>query len=249
MARYATGKVDEAGYPLVSGEALDYTFFNLIKGVDGDLRFIDRKWRFLRELPSDYILFRNLYHVHTFLGPFVKEKDPRKFVSSILTGIYPRYDPERIRRCCALEEEFQSAVNLDQVRISLDPRPIFSVEQTLHVLDSALTQRDDEVSRLSQELKARERQLTETVQTVGKMTEGLAILKRLIQRLIQETVSAELLGDAGELCLKLGMIDTGQSLFEKSRSLDSQKNHPKSPKFSKSGRKGSAKRQSPNHPE
>jgi SAM-dependent methyltransferase len=220
LAHFSTGKVNKEGYHLVSGDAVDYTFFNIIKTEDGDLRFVDRKWTFKSQLPADYILFRNVFHLHTFLRPFVLEKDLRRFTLGIMTGIYPDYTPGRVQKCFSLEEEFQSTVNIDDVRISLDPPAIYSLEQTLDVYKMALAKQDEDLQKLSMEVKERDRQLEGVSQTVKKMNEGLAILKRLIDRLMMENASAQLLADAGELCRKLGMMESARAFFEKSLAAD-----------------------------
>lgn len=223
LSNFSTRRADREGYPSVSGDAFDYTFFNIIKTEEGDFRFIDKKWKFKSELPADYILFRNLFHIHTFFRPFVSEKDLLKFIYEIITKIYPNCSMERIKKSFLLEEEFQSGVNVDDVRIRLDPPPIYSIEQLAKVVGInglALAEKVEEVCRLNMKVKSYEQQLREMSGTVGKLNEVLFMLKRLIERLMEEEVSAKLLAETGELCSKLGMMDSARAFFEKSRSVD-----------------------------
>jgi SAM-dependent methyltransferase len=120
MSKYYTGKDDAAGYPLVSGEAIDYTLWNLVLMEGGELFFIDRKWTVKGNVPADLILFRNLFHAYLMVHPFLSDKGRPSFITHYMRRIYPRYSPGRLKYDVRLEEKFQSAVCGRKVMIGRD---------------------------------------------------------------------------------------------------------------------------------
>ncbi len=120
MSKYDTGEKDVDGYPLVSGEAIDYTFWNLVSAEGGELLFIDKKWKIKKDIPADLILFRNLFYAYPTVGPFLNERDRLKFITRNIRSIYPRYSLSRLRYDVRLEEKFQSDICGRSVCIGMD---------------------------------------------------------------------------------------------------------------------------------
>ncbi len=110
MSTYETGKKDTEGYPLVSGDAIDYTFWNLVYREDGGLFFIDRKWKIKKDIPADLVLFRNLFYSYLTVLPFLDDKSRLNFIIRNIRRIYPNYSLNRLRYDVGLEEKFQSAI-------------------------------------------------------------------------------------------------------------------------------------------
>ena len=120
MSKYYTGRKDDGGYPLVSGEAIDYTFWNLVSGEGGELLFIDKKWKIKKDIPADLILFRNLFYAYPTVHPFLYEKNRPGFITRNIRCIYPQYSSGRLRYDVTLEEKFQSAICGRDVNIGMD---------------------------------------------------------------------------------------------------------------------------------
>lgn len=112
---YSLGKLDDEGFILVRGEAIDYTLWNVVRSDDGELHFIDRKWRCNGSLPSDYILFRNFYYIYDFIRPFLAGKPKSAFILENIKPFYPQYTEKRMLHDLGLEERFQSALRNDHV--------------------------------------------------------------------------------------------------------------------------------------
>ncbi len=126
---FSINEKDEEGYHLVDGGAIDYTFWNLIKGPDNSLHYMDRKWRFRDKIPADFVLFRSLYYLYAIYAPFIKEKDSRSFIVGIINTIYPKYTGERLKENLKLEESFQSEVsnNPENFNALELPPPAYSI--------------------------------------------------------------------------------------------------------------------------
>ncbi len=101
---------DENGYHLVDGNAIDYTFWNLLITSDNEIIFIDKKWRYRDILPADFILFRNLCYLFDSIHPFIKEKNKSEFVINIVKRIYQQYNYIRLSQNENLEREFQTQI-------------------------------------------------------------------------------------------------------------------------------------------
>lgn len=120
ILKYSTGKTDAGGYPLVRGDAVDYTLWNLVSLDDGNLCFIDKKWKIKRDIPADFVLFRNLFHAYFVVHPFLNEKSRPKLIVDMIRSVYPRYSLSRLNYNAKLEEEFQSIIHNKTVTIRLD---------------------------------------------------------------------------------------------------------------------------------
>ncbi len=115
---YATGGTDREGYPLVKGDAMDYTFWNLVVRKNGELSFIDKKWRMKNDIPADFVLFRNFYYVYDKISPFLGGEECPGFIVRIVRRVYPRYSLKRFRVDLKYEEEFQSLVSNRRIKLS-----------------------------------------------------------------------------------------------------------------------------------
>lgn len=110
IAAYGTGRIDEEGYQLISGQAVDYCFNNLIR-TEATMEFIDRKWALESEISEDYVLFRSLLELFKEMFPFIQESKASEFVVKLINGIFPQYNNSRFVSNLELESRFQSLVN------------------------------------------------------------------------------------------------------------------------------------------
>ncbi len=127
ISGYSTGRTDGSGYPMVYGSTVDYTMWNLVRSGDGTLHFFDRKWRMTKDLPADFVLFRNLFYIYYTLYPFLREDSRPAFIVEVIRAIYPQYSLERLKENAALEEEFQTAVSNRKATLCLDHPPVVKV--------------------------------------------------------------------------------------------------------------------------
>ncbi|HEY3277717.1 MAG TPA: methyltransferase domain-containing protein [Syntrophorhabdaceae bacterium] len=95
-------------YPLVSGDGIDYCFWNLVREESGDLQFIDRKWSTRNPIPIDFVLFRNLYYLFQDVYPFVTARRLSDFAVPLLQAFFPRYTKSRFSEHLEREARFQS---------------------------------------------------------------------------------------------------------------------------------------------
>ena len=170
---YSTGKTDENGYDLVKGDAIDYTFWNLIVS-DKKLHYIDRKWTIKKDIPADLVLFRSLFYMFDTLSPFLTEKDVSSFIIGNIQSIYPQYDKKRLDDNVLSEEDFQSAVGTRKVKLSMSKPPVYSIAQQVRRaydsehylerikgLESRIAERDARLTTLGAIVSARDRELDE----------------------------------------------------------------------------------------
>ncbi len=111
LIKFYINKNDEEGYPLVSGEAFDYTFWNL--KIDKSLKwvFIDPKWSCKNYLPGDYILFRNLLALYNDFKPYIKEKNEKIFILERIRKIFSKFNYERLKDCYLIEYKIKKEIN------------------------------------------------------------------------------------------------------------------------------------------
>jgi predicted SAM-dependent methyltransferase len=141
ISKYCTGFTDDSGFPLVNGEAFDYTLWNLVQGKNGDIAFIDKKWHVKKAIPADFILFRNLFHAYLLIHPFLNDKSRRRFILDNIRCIYPRYSRDRLKYDVWLEEKFQSILCEKKVLIGMDS-PIDSALNKMAILAQRLEHTD-----------------------------------------------------------------------------------------------------------
>ncbi|MCX7965059.1 MAG: class I SAM-dependent methyltransferase [Syntrophorhabdaceae bacterium] len=110
LKRYDTYTKDNYGYPLIKGEAIDFTIWNLLKS-DNTLIFFDKKWQSKNPLSSDFILFRSLFYLYQDIYPFLNV-DCESFVITIINSIFPFYNKDRYLKNLTLENTFQNSISL-----------------------------------------------------------------------------------------------------------------------------------------
>jgi GT2 family glycosyltransferase/cytochrome c-type biogenesis protein CcmH/NrfG/SAM-dependent methyltransferase len=115
LSDFSTGCSDEEGYPLLKGEAIDCTLWNLIRN-DNDLVFIDEKWKWLEAIPIDYALFRSLHYFLTQNHHYLRtNKEPSKIIISLIKDLYPQYCQNRHLRNTRREAEFSAIIKTNPV--------------------------------------------------------------------------------------------------------------------------------------
>lgn len=107
ILHFSTGERDDDGYPRIRGEAIDFTFWNLIVSEGPRLVCIDKKWRSQSPIPVDFVMFRNLLHIFALVKPFTRNKDRLLFSSAMMKHIFPGYPYERFLDVVHREEAFQ----------------------------------------------------------------------------------------------------------------------------------------------
>jgi hypothetical protein len=116
----ADAALDQGLYDVLDGSALDLTFWNVIRRADGSLSFIDTKWTRKEPVPTDYLLFRNLYFVLSTGSPFV-QVSVREAIVRILQQFYPTFDDARLAEHLEAEKRLQECVHADDLsRVHLD---------------------------------------------------------------------------------------------------------------------------------
>ncbi len=177
IAQYGTGKLDGDGYPLVKGEAVDYTFWNVLSGKDGEFYFIDRKWRSKADITADLVLFRSLYFAFDKMIPFVNQKNMSKFIIGYIKELYPQYDIDRLMKNLADEEAFQSIAGNKKVKLSLDIPPLYSISGQAS-WDGNSESRDFRIRALKDELHSAEALVAERDGRILAMGDELSRMKR-----------------------------------------------------------------------
>ncbi len=107
VEEFATGWVDEAGVPLLDGEAFDAIWWNIMRDDDGGWHWIDREWRFRGSLPLDYVVWRTLLHYALNFGLHLpapwNRGDAVGFAGHWLHQLHPETTGERLKYLVALE--------------------------------------------------------------------------------------------------------------------------------------------------
>jgi len=107
LYQFSTGEWDEDGYILVKGEAIDFSFWNVLVGVGNHLFFIDKKWKSKKPIPVDFVIFRNLFFLFEYIKPYIENKDRLLFCSILMRHLFKNYSYERMMTIIHREEEFQ----------------------------------------------------------------------------------------------------------------------------------------------
>lgn len=107
ILHFSTGERDNAGFLLIKGDAIDFSFWNVIVGEGARLVCIDKKWRSSDSIPVDFVMFRNLLHIFALVKPFTRNKDRLLFSSVMMKHLFPGYPYERFLDVVHREEAFQ----------------------------------------------------------------------------------------------------------------------------------------------
>jgi hypothetical protein len=118
LSMNTAGSFDSSGYPLVPGDKIDFCFWNLIKTAEGKFEFVDNKWKLSRDIPADFIIFRNLLYLFRDVYPFIQEKAFSEFSLPIMQSLFPSYSLDRFEENLIRESEFQSSIRLNPVHIT-----------------------------------------------------------------------------------------------------------------------------------
>lgn len=132
-ARYGGRGRDASGAELLSGRAVDGTWWNVV--VDGQERWepIDEEWELDGLIPLDFVLWRTLYHFAERYRPYLPQPwsgaSSREFAAAHLARLRPEIDPDRMAWMQQLEEGLGALVRGDDSRNALvelaeAPRPI-----------------------------------------------------------------------------------------------------------------------------
>jgi GT2 family glycosyltransferase/2-polyprenyl-3-methyl-5-hydroxy-6-metoxy-1,4-benzoquinol methylase len=159
---YSIDKKDPEDYPLVKGETIDFTFWNLIVGKDQKPVFIDNKWRYKDPLPVDIVLFRNLFNIFEKISPFLKNKNKQQFILEIIQSLYPQYSETRLFTNLELEKTFQSYTSgrvqnftiKNSVQNSLNEIVLLNQELSVQVtnLNQVIAGKDLEINKLHEQV-------------------------------------------------------------------------------------------------
>ncbi len=109
---FGIGETDMEGFPVLKGEAIDFTYWNIKEDQNNNWHFIDRKWKFKTPLPVDYILFRNLAGLWEECFPFLPNYSKEEFIYHILKDIFPYLYAKRIENYIERERRLHSILSL-----------------------------------------------------------------------------------------------------------------------------------------
>lgn len=187
---YPTFAHDPEGYALVKGEAIDYTFWNIIVEPHRAFNFIDRKWNHTNPLPADLILFRNLFNIFEKCGPYLKIKNKRSFILEMIRSIYPQYSEMRLSAALEFERVFQAYASgrpqnftmESSVHESIADKLTQNVEMAAKVesLNQSLTDRFAEIQEMTSVIASRDRYLAEREKLLKAQTIRSEELERAV---------------------------------------------------------------------
>lgn len=100
---FSINKSDEEGYELVSGEAFDFVFNNLIEDIDGKWVFIDKKWEANTDFSEDFIMYRAIKNIFFEMHPYIKYFSFNDFAMKFLTKLYNGFDAKRLNKLYKVE--------------------------------------------------------------------------------------------------------------------------------------------------
>lgn len=107
---FSLARVDEDGYEYVDGTAIDYCLWNIVQDNTSKLHFIDRKWKYLRAITADFVIFRSIIGLYQDVYPFIEETKLSDFVIKIMQNLFPQYNKTRFDYNFRSEEEFMKQV-------------------------------------------------------------------------------------------------------------------------------------------
>ncbi|MDD1702408.1 MAG: glycosyltransferase [Methanoregula sp.] len=159
---YATGETDSDGYPLVKGESIDYTFWNLIEDPDKGLVFVDQKWKVKEPITADQVIFRNLFWIFENICPFLKNKDKISFILSMLQDLYPQYSEKRLMNNLQFENLFQRFVTEPCPNLTTACSPHYSFSDQM-ILSRQMSEYIPVLEKTIAEKECRIKEITETM--------------------------------------------------------------------------------------
>ena len=112
LKNFSKGARDDFGYEVVDGRSIDYCFWNLLRGENGQLVFIDTKWAYDGFLTADDVLYRSLNGLYYDVYYHVKQIPFSEFTISLLSKVYENYDLERFYKNIKVDLDFSNTIAL-----------------------------------------------------------------------------------------------------------------------------------------
>ncbi|NWF91941.1 MAG: class I SAM-dependent methyltransferase [Syntrophaceae bacterium] len=122
MKNCSIGEMDDEGYPLAKMDAIDFVPSNIILS-DNEMLSMDHEWIYTQPISTDYIFFRALFIFVIEQYPYILDNlsvpanNFDKFIVSIMKEFYPQYDMKRHERNRKREEEFESVVSGNDIKL------------------------------------------------------------------------------------------------------------------------------------
>ena len=117
VREYGTGRTDRLGLPLLRGEAIDATPWNIVIDPEtGAWHSIDGEWRFDAELPIDVVLWRGLHHAaarHRALLAGSGAGSPAEFAFAAVCSLLPAVTVDRFGLYEEIEQLVQRAAGAE----------------------------------------------------------------------------------------------------------------------------------------
>ena len=128
LDHHDAAKTDAWGVPLLTGDALDVTWWNVIvDAASGEWHSIDGEWCFAGLLPLDYVLWRGVLHASSRRPEFLAgsgHDQPAHFALAAVRSVLPAIGPERLALFDELESWLQRAAGAVPVTAGSDlPTP------------------------------------------------------------------------------------------------------------------------------
>jgi GT2 family glycosyltransferase len=197
LSHYSIGMSDPEGYPLVKGQAIDYTFWNIIIDSQKIFRFIDRKWVYNYPLSADRILFRNFFNSYQKFAPFLINKDKKSFVLEMIQTVYPQYTETRLAADIEFEKKFQTFVRGKDLIFTIDSyqkqyslSDVLSINQEIMAkkdeLDMVITRRAIENQELARKMESLSLSFSELETIAKKKNEMIEKLELVIAAKVEQ---------------------------------------------------------------
>ncbi|NLW48832.1 MAG: methyltransferase domain-containing protein [Firmicutes bacterium] len=115
--QYGLKNVDEEGYEYIDGAAIDYCLWNIVQDDASKLHFIDQKWKYLKAITADFVIFRSIIGLYGDVYPFIQESNLSDFVIRIMKKLFPKYNEVRFKYNLNMEEDFEKQVYKPEIII------------------------------------------------------------------------------------------------------------------------------------
>ncbi len=212
LQNYSSGEEDATGVPLLTGEAYDIIFWNIIvEEGSGKWRVIDREWIFNGLIPVDFILWRNMFHLilrynFYFPNPF-DEASAKAFTIQCIRDYYPSFDADRYEKAHEMDDIFQHYVGQRNLPCPIDQLPVCRPFEQHHIepgelsSSSAGNQNKDDADLRNNEQHLREL-LVEAIELTEQSNfhEAIQIYRKVLE---EEPYNEEALKFAGLISRKV----------------------------------------------
>jgi GT2 family glycosyltransferase/glycosyltransferase involved in cell wall biosynthesis len=186
LDKFSSNVSDSDGYPLLTGDSFDFTFWNTIwNSRKQRYEYVDDEWKWNGRLPADYVLFRSLYYFILSQGHYLKARMPARDLETLLLDlikeIYPQYDLERHQQNRGREEAAQTTVNGKNVVLASLSAPL--VERT------NLLETKEQLERTRAELSVERTNLLETKEQLERTRAELSSTRESLGHSIDKLAS------------------------------------------------------------